>query len=121
MRERPEHRKARARGAAAYLLAHSHVTPRPTVVPSCFRHLSPRYAFAPTLPALPAFFLMRSSAYLMPFALYGSGTRSARMRAAISPTICLSLPETLTFGGVSSVNDSPAGRSIVIRRATPHA
>ena len=38
---------------------------------------------------------MRSAAYLMPFALYGSGTRSARIRAAISPTACLSVPEHL--------------------------
>src|SRR5687767_9112789 len=48
----------------------------------------------------------------MPFALYGSGTRSARIRAAISPTICLSVPSTLTFCGVSRVNETPAGGSI---------
>src|SRR4029078_8383760 len=46
-------------------------------------------AFSPTFPALSALRLMRSSAYLMPFALYGSGTRSERIFAAISPTACL--------------------------------
>src|SRR3977135_974969 len=121
VRQRAEHREAWTRRAAAHLLAHPHVSPCSTFVSRRFRLLSPRYAFAPTLPALPAFFLMRSSAYLMPFALYGSGTRRARMRAAISPTICLSLPTTFSFCGVSSANDTPGGGSISIGCEKPSA
>ena len=44
--------------------------------------------------ALPTFRRTCSPAYLTPLPLYGSGGRVRRMRAAISPTSCLSIPLT---------------------------
>jgi hypothetical protein len=49
VRERAEHGQTRTSRAAADLLANPRVPPCPTFVPRRFRHLSPRYAFAPTL------------------------------------------------------------------------
>src|SRR5438270_2503387 len=46
--------------------------------------------------ALPALRRITSSVYLMPLPLYGSGSRSERISAAVCPTSCLSLPVTVT-------------------------
>src|SRR5207244_10024876 len=104
--------------APADLLPHARVAPGPAFAPCLLCH----YAFAaPTLPALPALRRMYSPAYFTPFALYGSGTRSARIFAATSPTTSLSTPETLSFCGVSTVNVMPAGGSISIGCENPSA
>jgi hypothetical protein len=64
---------------------------------------------------------MYSPAYFTPFALYGSGSRSPRIFAATSPTASLSMPETWSFCGVSTVNVTPAGGSISIGCENPSA
>src|SRR2546423_6793951 len=64
---------------------------------------------------------MYSPAYFTPFALYGSGSRRPRIFAATSPTASLSMPETLSFWGVSTVNVTPAGGSISIGCENPSA
>src|SRR3954469_3333517 len=48
------------------------------------RYLPPPPA-PPVAPAFLTFFLMTSSAYLMPLPLYGSGGRSSRIFAAVCP------------------------------------
>lgn len=45
------------------------------------------------MPALPTFLLTFSSSYLIPFPLYGSGGRIARIVAAIWPTVSLFMPD----------------------------
>src|SRR5205814_1597996 len=61
---------------------------------------------------------MYSPAYFTPFALYGSGSRSPRIFAATSPTASLSIPDTLSFCGVSTVNVTPAGGSTPLGTVT---
>jgi hypothetical protein len=45
----------------------------------------------------------------MPLPLYGSGGRTLRTCAAISPTACLSMPLTITSVGVGTSNEIPCG------------
>src|SRR5205807_9526968 len=54
----------------------------------------PAPAPATALPALPGFRRTRSPRYRIPLPLYGSGSRIARMLAAVWPTASLSLPLT---------------------------
>ena len=69
------------------------LTPRRTR--SCRRFRATRFSevaiasyLAPAPAAFPAFRRIRSSAYLMPFPLYGSGGRRPRICAVTSPRIC---------------------------------
>src|SRR4029453_19015027 len=61
------------------------------------------------LPAFPTLRRTFSPAYRTPLPLYGSGLRILRMFAAVSPTSCLSMPETENRGGASTANVMPAG------------
>src|SRR5574340_979973 len=61
------------------------------------------------LPALPAFLLMTSSAYLMPLPLYGSGLLNALISAATCPTTCLSGPLIVTRVDFSTTAFTPLG------------
>ena len=60
--------------------------------------------------ALPALRRMTSSEYLMPLPLYGSGSRSARISAAVCPTFCLSMPVMVMWPVLASTAMSmPSG------------
>src|SRR5207244_12471104 len=59
--------------------------------------------------ALPALRRMRSSAYLTPFALYGSGGRSSRSAAAAWPSSSRSAPSSVIITWRSTLADSPGG------------
>ena len=48
----------------------------------------------------------------MPLPLYGSGGRTLRIRAAISPTACLELPLTMIWVGAGTSNSMPSGALI---------
>src|SRR3989442_1744509 len=59
--------------------------------------------------ALPALRRMRSSAYLTPFALYGSGGRSSRSAAAAWPSSSRSAPSSVIITWRSTLAESPGG------------
>ena len=61
------------------------------------------------LPDLPAFLIIRSPAYLIPFPLYGSGGRISRIFAASFPTSSLSIPDTNTLVLLSTLKEIPSG------------
>src|SRR5689334_9055868 len=66
------------------------------------------------LPAFPTLRRTCSPAYRTPLPLYGSGLRSLRMLAAVSPTSCLSMPWTPSFVGPSTAKVMPSGASKMI-------
>src|SRR5579884_666834 len=70
----------------------------------CSYYLPPPTA----LTTLPAFLRTTSSIYLIPLPLYGSGFLSARIFAANSPTICLSMP-LIVMIFFSTVTLNPSG------------
>src|ERR1700734_1318278 len=73
------------------------------------------------LPAFPTLRRTCSPWYRMPLPLYGSGLRSFRMLAAISPTCCLSIPSTTSRVGVSTRNVIPSGGVTVTGWLKPRA
>src|SRR5262249_20358628 len=84
--EAAEHRQPRPRGRAAHAAADAHLADVAGRSPIAGDHFAPAPAFLPTLRRI------TSSAYLMPLPLYGSGLRSARSFAAVSPSSALSGP-----------------------------
>src|SRR6266550_3751958 len=98
------HCQPRPRRVAGDLLPDATVTPHPGFPLRLGIHQA-----APVFAALPAFFRTYSPSYRMPLPLYGSGLRTFRMFAAISPTCCLSLPRTTIWVGVGTSNSMPFG------------
>src|SRR5581483_2070868 len=98
-----EHRQSRALRRALYAGPHAGVFPAPYGA-NVVQLVHDYFFFPPTLPALPALRRMYSPRYRRPLPLYGSGGRSSLMRAATSPTRCLSTPVTMLL---TSVRVSP--------------
>src|SRR3990167_244183 len=80
----------------------------------CFAFLiCHRCNYSAVLACFPAFLIMCSSMYLIPLPLYGSGLRKLRIRAAVSPTICLSAPSiVIIFFSTLAVTPSGTSKSI---------
>src|SRR5215469_1913154 len=116
----PVHHQPRPGGAADDLLAHPQVTPdararlrrraRPHPAGGVLtrRPLGLRTSHD-YLPAFPTLRRITSPWYRTPLALYGSGLRSLRIRAAVSPTSCLSMPSTTNLVGASTRKVMPSG------------
>src|SRR5262249_28416139 len=114
------HHQPRTRAGASDLLAH------PQVPPDSGAGLRGRVRSHPTggilarrpsglgishhyFPAFPTLRRITSPWYRTPLALYGSGLRSLRIRAAVSPPRCLSMPSTTTLVGASTRKVIPSG------------
>src|SRR6185312_7442612 len=73
------------------------------------------------LPVFPTLRRTFSPAYRTPLPLYGSGLRILRMFAAVSPTNCLSMPDTENRVGASTAKVTPAGGSTTTGWLKPSA
>src|SRR5664279_3246497 len=96
--------QAGTRGGTHDLLAQPEVAPGTRGTPrvgngGCHDHL----------PVFPTLRLTTSPAYRTPLPLYGSGLRSLRMFAAVSPTCCLSMPRTTKRVGACTSKVIPSG------------
>src|SRR5438034_1278622 len=106
MVEAPEHGEAGPRRGPA------HVTPNPPVPQVARRPPLLRDHFAPAPAFLPTLRRTTSSEYLMPLPLYGSGLRSKRSFAAVSPSRALSAPRSVISVclSISAVMPSGSGK-----------